>query len=78
MHFVCCSPSGFEPDQKTVKMIEGSGISTYELSHNPTDAVEGADVIYTDVWASMGQKDDHISSRGAKVHGVGEAHGKYP
>ncbi|MDC3246673.1 ornithine carbamoyltransferase [Candidatus Marinimicrobia bacterium] len=58
MHFVCCSPSGFEPDQKTVKMIEGSGISTYELSHNPTDAVEGADVIYTDVWASMGQKDE--------------------
>jgi ornithine carbamoyltransferase len=58
MHFVCCSPSGFEPDQKTVKMIEDSGISTYELSHNPTDAVEGADVIYTDVWASMGQKDE--------------------
>ena len=58
MHFVCCSPSGFEPDQKTVKMIEDSGISTYELSHNPTDAVEGADVIYTDVWASLGQKDE--------------------
>jgi ornithine carbamoyltransferase len=58
MHFVCCSPSGFEPDQKTVKMIEDSGISTYQLSHNPTDAVEGADVIYTDVWASMGQKDE--------------------
>jgi|TARA_B100000767_G_C19777853_1_gene543778 ornithine carbamoyltransferase len=60
MHFVCCSPSGFEPDQKTVKMIEDSGISTYELSHNPTDAVEGSDVIYTDVWASMGQKDEAV------------------
>ena len=60
MHFVCCSPSGFEPDQKTVKMIENSGISTYELSHNPTDAVEGSDVIYTDVWASMGQKDEAV------------------
>ena len=58
MHFVCCSPSGFEPDHKTVKMIEDSGISTYELSHNPTDAVNEADVIYTDVWASMGQKDE--------------------
>jgi ornithine carbamoyltransferase len=58
MHFVCCSPSGFEPDQKTVKMIEDSGISTYELSHNPNDAVRGSDVIYTDVWASMGQKDE--------------------
>ena len=60
MHFVCCSPSGFEPDKKTVKMIEDSGISTYELSHNPTDAVEGSDVIYTDVWASMGQKDEAV------------------
>ena len=58
MHFVCCSPSGFEPDKKTVKMIEKSGISSYELSHNPVSAVKDSDVIYTDVWASMGQKDE--------------------
>ena len=57
MHFVCCGPSGFEPDEKTVKMVEESGISTFELSHNPESAVEGADVVYTDVWASMGQKE---------------------
>ena len=29
-HFVCCSPSGFEPDLKTEKMVENSGRSTYE------------------------------------------------
>jgi len=58
MHFVCCGPSGFEPDEKTVKMVEDSGISTFELSHNPSSAAEGADVIYTDVWASMGQKEE--------------------
>jgi len=58
MHFVCCSPSGFEPDKKTVKMIEKSGISSYELSHNPVSAVKDSDVIYTDVWASMGQKEE--------------------
>ncbi len=57
MHFVCCGPSGFEPDEKTVRMVEESGISTFELSHNPESAVEGADVVYTDVWASMGQKE---------------------
>ena len=58
MHFVCCGPRGFEPDEKTVKMVEGSGISTFELSHEPISAANGADVIYTDVWASMGQKEE--------------------
>ena len=56
MHFVCCCPSGYEPDAKTVEMVENSGISSYELSHEPRSAVKNADVVYTDVWASMGQK----------------------
>ncbi|MBL51269.1 MAG: ornithine carbamoyltransferase [Candidatus Marinimicrobia bacterium] len=58
MHFVCCGPTGFEPDLKTVKMVEVSGISTFELSHNPKSAVSSADVIYTDVWASMDKKEE--------------------
>ncbi|MBT3945311.1 MAG: ornithine carbamoyltransferase [Candidatus Marinimicrobia bacterium] len=58
MHFVCCGPRGFEPDEKTVKMVEESGLSTFELSRNPQSAANGADVIYTDVWASMGQKEE--------------------
>ncbi len=56
MHFVCCNPSGFDPDEKTVQMVYGSQISTFESSHDPNSAVKDADVIYTDVWASMGQK----------------------
>ena len=58
MHFVCCGPSGFEPDEETVSMVEDSGISTFELSHDPKSAAHGADVVYTDVWASMGQKEE--------------------
>ena len=58
MHFVCCGPSGFEPDQKTIEMVTNSEISTFELSHNPQSAVADSDVIYTDVWASMGQKEE--------------------
>ena len=58
MHFVCCGPSGFEPDDKTVRMVEESGISTFELSHDPKSAAHGADVVYTDVWASMGEKEE--------------------
>ncbi len=58
MHFVCCVPSGFEPDQNTIDMVTKSGISTFELSYDPKSAVVGSDVIYTDVWASMGQKEE--------------------
>jgi ornithine carbamoyltransferase len=58
MTFVCCGPSGFEPDQKTIDMVEKSGISSFELSHEPIAAVKDSDVIYTDVWASMGQKEE--------------------
>ena len=58
LHFVCCCPEGYEPDKKTVKMASQSKISKIEISHNPNEAVKDADVIYTDVWASMGQKDE--------------------
>ena len=58
IHFVCCCPEGYEPDEKTVKMAKKAKISKIEISHNPNEAVKDADVIYTDVWASMGQKDE--------------------
>ena len=58
MSFVCCCPEGFEPDMETVRMVEDSGSSSFELSHDPISAVRDADVIYTDVWASMGQKEE--------------------
>ena len=56
MDFVCCGPEGFEPDLETVKMVQNSAASSFQLSHDPISAVRDADVIYTDVWASMGQK----------------------
>jgi len=58
MNFVCCSPKGFDPDMKTVEMVRDTGLSSFELSHDPISAVKDADVIYTDVWASMGQKEE--------------------
>mgnify|MGYP001188267994 FL=1 len=61
IQFVCCSPLGFEPDDKTIRMVTDSGVSTFEISHDPKSAVKDADVIYTDVWASMGQKDEEVS-----------------
>ena len=58
LHFTCCCPQGYEPDADTVAEARGAGISTIEVLHDPQTAVADADIIYTDVWASMGQKDE--------------------
>ena len=58
LHFSCCCPQGYEPDADTVSESREAGISTIEVLHDPQAAVADADVIYTDVWASMGQKDE--------------------
>lgn len=55
--FVCACPEGYHPDSATLQMAEEGGLSTVTISHDAQAAVRGADVIYTDVWASMGQKD---------------------
>ncbi|MDN5323199.1 MAG: ornithine carbamoyltransferase [Clostridia bacterium] len=55
------TPKGYEPQGEIVKMsqdfakVNGGKII---LSNNPEDAVQGADVLYTDVWASMGQEEE--------------------
>jgi ornithine carbamoyltransferase len=53
------TPKGYEPDKSVVKeakAIAGSKKSFINLFNNPVEAVRGSDVIYTDVWASMGQE----------------------
>jgi ornithine carbamoyltransferase len=45
------------PDHDIMKKFLDVGLSTLKITHDPLEAVEGADIIYTDVWASMGQKD---------------------
>ncbi|XP_021644191.2 ornithine transcarbamylase, chloroplastic [Hevea brasiliensis] len=57
-HFVCACPKGFEPDAKTVDKAREAGISKIEVTNDPKEAVSGADVVYSDVWASMGQKEE--------------------
>lgn len=56
MHFVCACPKGYAPDSDMVAGAKQAGLSTIEISHNPLSAVKDADVVYTDVWASMGKK----------------------
>ena len=55
--FVCVCPEGYGPDSDTMKFANDTGISNVSVSHS-LGAVQNADVIYTDVWASMGQKEE--------------------
>ncbi|KAL8032270.1 hypothetical protein ABFX02_13G084900 [Erythranthe guttata] len=57
-HFVCACPRGFEPDARTAKNAIKAGVSKIEITIDPKEAVKGADVVYSDVWASMGQKEE--------------------
>ena len=55
--FVCACPTGYEPDADLLASVGASGVGSASVLHDPKAAVAGADVIYGDVWASMGQKD---------------------
>ena len=45
------------PDMKHVNEIKELGISTIKVTNSAKEAVDGAEALYTDVWASMGEKD---------------------
>jgi ornithine carbamoyltransferase len=49
-------PQGYDPDAATLKRARGAG--NVVLTRDPAEAAEGADVVTTDVWASMGQEDE--------------------
>jgi len=52
-------PPGYEPNPEIVRQVREDGRDTgFELliTHDPGEAVRGADAIYTDVWTSMGQE----------------------
>ena len=52
LEFVAATPEGYEPDPKAVEL------ASPELTHDPQEAARGADVLYTDVWTSMGQEEE--------------------
>ncbi|MGN0488788.1 MAG: ornithine carbamoyltransferase [Ruminococcus sp.] len=54
---VAC-PEGYDPPQHILEFAEKYGDGKFELCRNPLDAAKGADVVYTDVWASMGQEEE--------------------
>jgi ornithine carbamoyltransferase len=55
--FVAATPAGYEPDERAVAVARSSG-GEVEVVNDPAEAVRGADVLYTDVWTSMGQEEE--------------------
>ena len=58
MHFVACAPEDYFPNKElreTCKAIAQETGAKLEFIVDPKEAVKGADVIYTDVWVSMGE-----------------------
>lgn len=59
MHVVIGCPSGYQPDQRVIDRARMDGQATgaaVEVVENPLVAVKEADVVYTDVWISMGRE----------------------
>lgn len=58
-HFTLCCPEGYEPDPEILaqaKELAKQHNTNFEISHDPITASDDADVLYTDVWTSMGQE----------------------
>ena len=49
-------PEGYDPDRNLIAQVESAGRGKIEIHRSPAAAADGADVLYTDVWASMGQE----------------------
>ena len=66
MHFVACAPEAYFPAPELIaecQAIAAETGATLEFISDPMEATKGADVIYTDVWVSMGEPDSVWAER---------------
>lgn len=66
MHFVACTTKKYFPNEELVEQCRAIAAETgavIELTEDAYAGTKGADVIYTDVWVSMGEPDDVWESR---------------
>ncbi len=66
LHFTACAPEGYFPDEELTaecrRIAQETG-AVIEFNGNPQEAVKGADVIYTDIWVSMGEPEEVWAER---------------
>ena len=58
INFTIICPESFKPDMDLFNKVQRGSLSSVEISHDPFSGIKGSDVVYTDVWASMGQKEE--------------------
>jgi len=62
MDITLACPKGYEPNSEVVsqakKEAKGNGTEV-KVTNDPKESVKGADIVYTDVWASMGKEKEH-------------------
>jgi ornithine carbamoyltransferase len=54
--FRIACPEGYEPDKGIVAQAKTANVGRVEIVRDPVQAAKGAHILYTDVWASMGQE----------------------
>lgn len=71
VHIAVATPEGYEPDEEIIQLagenIEKRGGSML-LTHDPKEAIADADIVYSDVWASMGQEEEQKEREKAFKH----------
>ena len=68
MNVSAACPDGYHPDAKVLAFAKMAPGAKFELTNDPMQAAKNADVIFTDVWASMGQEDE-VEKRKAAFDG---------
>ena len=66
LHFTACAPDGYFPDEELTEQCRRIAQETgavIEFNGDPLSAVKGADVIYTDIWVSMGEPEEVWAER---------------
>jgi ornithine carbamoyltransferase len=65
MEVAVACPAGYEPDKTVLDFAKTVPNGQFTLTTDPKEAARGADVVFTDVWASMGQEGEAAARRRA-------------
>ncbi len=65
INFNIICPENFKPDMNLFNKVKSMNLSKVSINHDPYQSIKNSDIVYTDVWASMGQKDEAEERRRA-------------